>query len=67
MSSNADIQKLMNEQQKAKITCSCGHRVLIGNKRDRIICTWCKNHVFKNKEIEFRYRMQESMLKERRK
>ena len=59
--------KLFEEQQKAKITCECGHRVLMGTKKDRIICSWCKNYVYKDKATEFRYKMQERMLKERRK
>ena len=67
MSSFKDIEKLMEEQQKSKVTCPCGHRVLMSNRKDRIICTWCKNYVYKDKATEFRYKMKENMIKERRK
>ena len=67
MASNKDIIKLMEEQQKSKITCPCGHRVLISTRKDRMICSWCKNYVYKDKATEFRYKMRENVLRERRK
>lgn len=38
--------------------CKCGHKVMIENKREKTLCNWCGNYVFKNKKDEFKYRME---------
>lgn len=55
------MQKLQNEYLKHTYTCKCGHRVFILAKKDKVICNWCKNYVFKNKQDEFKYRVNEKM------
>lgn len=41
----------------------CGHRMLITNRFDRVICTWCGNWIYRNKKAEFRYRIEKEMKK----
>lgn len=41
--------------------CPCGHSVVIYN--DKVICTHCNKWVFKNKEDEFKYRINEQLRK----
>lgn len=41
--------------------CSCSHSVVI--LKDKALCNHCNKWVFKNKEDEFKYRMNEQMKK----
>ena len=41
--------------------CKCVHSVDVYEKKK--LCTYCGNYVFKNKEDEFKYRLNEKMLK----
>lgn len=54
--------KLMTkEYDKVKFLCKCGHRVIIPSWRDKTLCSWCNNYVFKDKKSEFEYRMKEKL------
>jgi len=55
------MQKYQNELSQHTYTCSCGHRVVILPKAEKIICSWCNRYVFKSKEEEFKYRIKEKM------
>lgn len=66
MSSFKDIEKLMEEQQKSKITCPCGHRIIKPKRKDRVLCSWCKKFVYKDKATEFRYKMKQEIIKGRK-
>lgn len=63
---NEDLSKILNDITQATIKCSCGHSVLIPQKQNKFICSWCGNYVFRTKEEEFKYRMKEKLLKEKR-
>lgn len=55
------ILKIEDERTKNKCKCpNCGHTLLF-NKPDKVICNWCKHYVFKNKKVEFEWRLKESM------
>ena len=43
--------------------CKCGHTNFLGS-RDKIICSWCGEYVFKNKKIEFKHRIGELLKNE---
>lgn len=58
-----DIIKLASEQTDASIKCDCGHTVLVPTRKDKIICSWCGEYVFKDKETEFKYRMLSKLSK----
>lgn len=46
-----------------KITCThCGHTIY-EMIYDREICSVCKRWIYKNKQIEFRYKLKEAMKK----
>ena len=65
--STKEIERKYEEKQKYAYKCKCGHTVFIINKRDYVLCSHCKNLVFKNKKIEFEYRMKEKIIREKRK
>ena len=52
-----NIQKIMDAQQKLKVTCKCGHRVLIPKFLKKRICNWCGHWVYKNRKEEFKDRL----------
>ena len=43
------------------VKCKCGHSIFFSNKSDRVICDWCGNYCYKDKQTEFKYKMQEGM------
>jgi hypothetical protein len=47
---------------KNSTKCKCGHTNFLGS-RDKIICSWCNRYIFKNKRIEFMYRVGELVKK----
>lgn len=60
------IEKLAAEYTKATIYCpNCGHSMVLG-RASKKICTHCRNYVFKDKMSEFKYRLKESLYKEKR-
>ena len=42
--------------------CECGHSINFINS-DKIICTHCGKYVFKNKEDEFKYKLNQKLKK----
>ncbi len=63
---NKELTLLLNDMTKSRVKCSCGHSVLIPTRKDKTICSWCGNYVFRNKQDEFKYRFKENLLKEKR-
>ena len=58
------MQKLQDELNNYTYTCDCGHRVVIPYNVDKQICQWCHRYVFKSKQDEFKYRLEEQRRKE---
>ena len=56
------FSKREKNQSDNKIACKCGHRILMGLE-ERKVCNWCGNYVYRNKEIEFKYKLKEKMMK----
>lgn len=56
-------EKRLDFYTKNSVKCKCGHTNFLGS-RDKIICSWCNNYVFKNKRIEFKYRIGELLKNE---
>lgn len=54
------VKKMKEDLKRAQnsVKCKCGHTVFLGRK-DKIVCSWCGNYVFKDKKEEFRYRMEQ--------
>lgn len=59
--STKEYKKLTEEYDKVKYTCKCGHRVVIPYNKEKNICSWCHNYVFKNNQEEFKYRLKEKI------
>ena len=49
---------------KYRVKCKCSHTVILIS-RDRAICTHCGNWIYKTPQIEFRYKLQEQLKKEK--
>ena len=54
-----EYERMTDEYDKVKYPCICGHRVIIPYNKDKGICSWCGNYVFKTKQDEFRYRLEQ--------
>lgn len=54
------LYTLLNNEFRYK--CSCGHTVYLVNK-DKKICSCCGKYIFKNKQDEFKYRLNLTMAK----
>lgn len=58
---NDDFQKLADSYNKLKYMCKCGHKVIIPKHIDKNICSWCGRYVFKSKQDELKFRLEERM------
>ena len=56
--------KIFDEIQKHTIKCKCGHSNVL-MKRDRMICKWCGNYVYKDKKTEFEYKLKKELKNEK--
>ena len=54
--------KLIDEKNKYRIKCKCGHVIYIYpfEKRNKKICSWCRNYVYLNDREEFKERVKEA-------
>lgn len=59
-------ERFYKERDKYKRYCKCGHYVYIANKSGLAECSWCHNNVFIDKQTEFKYRLKEKQIRERR-
>lgn len=55
--------KIQNDVECLRRKCKCGHVEYIYSNTDYILCTWCGNYIFKDKETEFKYRIKERIRK----
>jgi len=51
--------KLQEAYSQVRYKCKCGHSVIILNDKDKVLCKWCGNLVFKDKKTEMLYRINE--------
>jgi DNA-directed RNA polymerase subunit RPC12/RpoP len=66
MLSYKEISTLSSEQSKCKKICSyCGSRRLLG-MQDKVVCKECNHYIFKDGRTEFKHRLKEEMIKEKR-
>lgn len=54
-----EYDRMQDEYDKVKYKCKCGHKVVIPNWVDKQVCGWCGKYVFKDKKVEFKYRVKE--------
>ena len=63
--SNKEIEVLYHDKEKIRRYCkNCGHTVTV--VEDKNICSHCKHFVFKDDLTEFKYRLKENLIKEKR-
>ena len=55
------IRRLESAIDQITVKCPCGHSVEVYH--DKRICNHCGKYVFKNKEDEFKYRLNEKIKK----
>lgn len=66
--SYAEDTRYFNERQSIKRKCKhCGHTQPIHILLDKVVCRWCHNYIFRNELDEFKYRLKEKQIKEKRK
>lgn len=58
-----EIEREHDKFQDYMIKCKCGHSILFFAHKDRIICTNCRNYVYKNKKVEMKYKLKK-LIKE---
>ena len=56
--------KRLNELFKNKVKCKCSHTFVLTVK-DRALCSHCGNWVYRTPELEFKYKLQEKIEKEK--
>ena len=57
-----DLSKFVTALQPYKVKCKCGHTMHLV-KRERALCDWCGNYVYKNKLIEMKYELEKRGVK----
>jgi len=60
---NKEINTFHKRATDESVKCSCGHSVVVTNKYNRVICSWCGRWVYKNKQTEFRYNFEKARRK----
>lgn len=50
-----EVEQVAKVLTELKTQCTCGHRVLV--MYDKAICNNCGRYVFKNKQDEFKYKL----------
>ena len=58
-----DIRKLHEAMIKIRVKCKCGHSIVVPPKIDRVICSWCKNYVYKDPKEQFKHNLITLMYK----
>ena len=49
--------RYFDNKMKATQKCPCGHSVDIPVFKEKELCTWCGNYVYRTKEIEFKAKL----------
>lgn len=56
---NKEMTKYFTDLTTCTRKCKhCGHSMQFLSKKDRLICSWCSNWVYKSDSIEFKYKME---------
>lgn len=65
--SYAEDTRYFKERQSIKRKCKhCGHTQPIHHLLEKVECKWCHNFIFRNEFDEFKYRLKEKQIKERK-
>lgn len=47
--------RMFKEYSNNRYYCKCGHSVAIPNSMEKIMCSWCKNYVYKDEDKQKEY------------
>lgn len=61
-----EAQIMLDSWYDIRYICKCGHSVYIPCYVDKLICSHCGRYVFREKKEEFKYRLKEVILSDRR-
>jgi hypothetical protein len=54
-----EMTKYFNDLAGCTRKCKhCGHSIQFLSKKDRLICSWCKNWIYKDNKSEFKYKIE---------
>lgn len=59
-------EKYENAIAGIKVKCKCSHVLVFPVFRDKLICNYCHNAVYRTPKIEFEYKLKEAMKKKRK-
>lgn len=63
-----EFERGLHTRQEHKYKCKrCGHKQLIPGYMQKNLCDECNNWVFRDPKDEFKYRMSEKIIREKRK
>lgn len=66
MSSFIGDSNFFDVRTNSVVICKCGCRIPFSHKDDVLLCRWCGNYVFKNKQVEFEHKLKEKIIKQKR-
>lgn len=58
-----DDTKLFKLYTDNTVKCKCGHTVVMRPSTEKVICSWCKNYIFREKKDKDLYRIKEMIKK----
>lgn len=56
-------RSVISLEESCRRVCTCGHTVFIDNSSSKKICKHCGRFVFRDKQEEFKYRLNEALKK----
>ena len=58
--------RLFEAFSKYKVKCKhCDHSAVLPVNKDKKLCTWCGNYIFRTPEIEFKYRLNQELKRKK--
>lgn len=63
---NLDNEKVLDEKNKYKFYCKCGHYAIIYpfEQYQKKVCDWCGNYIYSSKKEEFKEKLKNKLKKE---
>ena len=55
--------KYFNERAELTVKCKCGCSVPMAKRKRIVTCRWCGGTVFRNKQVEFEYKLSKELKK----
>ena len=62
-----EMSMLLNAYKNTSVKCKCGHTNIIPVWEEKILCSWCKNYVYRDKKAEFKDKLIKEIRNEIRK